>query len=135
MNTDIKSPDQWTAGIVQSLLDTIASTKLFHWATTNFAAHQSSGVLADALFAKMDLLVEAMLSKGQKSSLKDYNITIKATFDGFQDSLRKLQLMLRALDDKQSSPFARETQILNLRDDILSSIDTFLYLDKQFGGP
>lgn len=129
----MSSPDQWTAGIIVSLMEAIAATKMFHWATTNFAAHQSSGVLADSLYTKMDILVESMLSKGSKSGLKDYKISFSTNYDGFRDALRKVQMMLRALDDKQMSPFARETQILNLRDDILSSIDTFLYLDKQFG--
>ena len=133
MNSEIVSPDQWTAAIVKTLLQGIAATKMFHWATTNYAAHQSSGVLADELFAKMDELVQAMLSKGTKSGLKDYNVTISTNYDGFRDALRQVQMMLRALDDRDMSPFARETQILNLRDDILSSIDTFLYLDKQFG--
>lgn len=133
MNSEIVSPDQWTAGILQCLMEAIVATKLFHWSTTNFASHQSSGVLADDLYAKMDALVEAMLSKGRKSGLKDYSVTLKTNAESFHEALRKVHMMLRAMDDKDMSPFARETQILSLRDEVLNTIDTFLYLDKQFG--
>jgi hypothetical protein len=133
MNMEIVSPDQWTAGVVKTLMEAIVATKLFHWATTNFASHESTCVLANDLYAKMDALVEGMLSKGSKSALKDYTISIKTNYDGFREALRQVQVMLRGLDDPKMSPFARETQILNLRDEILSSIDRFLYLDKQFG--
>ena len=129
---EIVSPEQWTCAIVQCLMETITATKLFHWATTNFASHQSSGVLADSLFAKMDALVEAMLSKGQKSGLRTCKVAVQTSFDSFPKALHNLQVMLRGFDDPMC-PFARESQILNLRDDLLSSIDSFFYLEKQFG--
>ena len=130
---EIFKAETWTASIVASLMRGIFECKLFHWSTVNFAAHESSGALANDMFEKMDSLVESMLSKCEKSALQTFQLELKVSAAEFRNTLRQVQSMLRSLDSRQSSPFAHETQILNLRDDILSSIDKFLYLDKQFG--
>lgn len=131
--SNMVNPQTWTAAIVAALMEGIFACKLFHWSTVNFASHESSGALANDMFEKMDTLVESMLSKCEKSALRDTELQFDVTVKGFRGSLHKVQQMLRALDSKESSPFSKETQILNQRDEILSSIDKFLYLDKQFG--
>ena len=131
--SDMVRPETWAAAIVAALMEGIFACKLYHWSTVNFASHESSGVLASDMFDKMDTLIESMLSKCEKSALQSREFECKASNQGFRASLRRVQQMLRALDSQDTSPFARESQILNQRDEILSSIDKFLYLDKQFG--
>lgn len=112
---------------IYRLMSAIASTKMFHWNTTCYASHQSSGVLANDLFEKMDTLVEQMLACVEKDALSNVSFDIKVSVKNFATSLENLKLVLKSLD---SSPFADKTDILNTRDDVVSSIRQFEYLKR-----
>jgi hypothetical protein len=115
---------------IRTLMQAVASCKMFHWSTTIFAAHQASGDLANSLFAKMDALVEAMLSKTPKGSLQGQDLQMSITSStNFPSQLELMTQTLRGLD---GVPEFSSSEILNLRDDILSSVDQYKYLAKQF---
>lgn len=112
---------------IVTLMSAIMNTKIFHWNTTCYATHQSTGILADDLFEKMDTLVEQMLGKCEKNILENFNQQITISVSTFQIALVNLQKVLNSLTN---SEFAKYTDILNTRDDILSSISKFQYLTR-----
>ena len=117
--------------VIRTLMQALVSCKMFHWSTTNYAAHQASGALADSLFAKTDALVEAMLSKVPKGSLSGYELEMSSmSSSNFHAHLDVAMRTLQALDALPE--FGSDTAILNLRDDVLAAMDQYKYLAKQF---
>lgn len=117
--------------VIRTLMQATVSCKMFHWSTTNYAAHQASGALADSLFAKTDALVETMLSKSGKGSLAGLSLDMSSTSStNFASHLDLAVMTLKALDGIPE--FASDTAVLNLRDEVLGAIDQYKYLAKQF---
>lgn len=112
---------------ILTLFSAIMNTKLFHWNTLCYATHQSTGVLADDLFEKMDTLVEQMLGKCKKDVLDSFSQSITVSVPTFRNSLMNLKEALKLLD---TSEFAQYSDILNTRDDILASISRYEYLNR-----
>ena len=109
---------------IYRLMTAIMCVKMFHWNTTCYASHQSSGTLANDLFEKMDSLVEQMLACVDVNVLSNVAFDVKIAAKNMASSLENLKVVLKSLDN---SPFADKTDILNTRDDIVSSIRQFDY--------
>jgi len=119
--------------VIRTLMQALACCKMFHWSTTTYALHQATGTLADALYAKMDTLVESMLSKAPSGTLTQMRVELSAaSSENFYANLYLVERTLKALN--AIPEFANDTAILNLRDDILISINQFQYLAHQFSG-
>lgn len=112
---------------IYRLMSAIMSTKMYHWNTTCYATHQATGTLANDLFEKMDTLVEQMLSCVDKDVLTNVSFEIKVSVKNFASALENLKIILKSLDN---SPFADKTDILNTRDDVVSSIRQYEYLQR-----
>jgi hypothetical protein len=112
---------------IYRLMTAICCLKMFHWDTTCYASHQSSGDLASELFEKMDKLVEQMLSCVEKDALSNVSFDVKVSVKNFNLALENLKIVLKSLDN---SPFSDKTEILDTRDGIISKIRQFEYLKR-----
>jgi hypothetical protein len=107
----------------------LTTVKLYHWKTRSFAQHKATDELYGRLNEHIDKFVEVLLGKdqsrvsllGEKISLgdsvdkEDFNKRIFA----FRQYLIEMHLYLDPVQD---------TDLLNIRDEILGDINQFLYL-------
>jgi hypothetical protein len=99
--------------------------KLFHWKTHSFARHKATDELYDSLNEHMDKFIEVLLGKtgsriqmGSTKSVKLVDL----------DSPAKLKAKAESFKRYLSSMDIVETDLLNIRDEILADMNKFTYL-------
>lgn len=114
--------------IVIMFLQMLNTVKLYHWKTSSYAQHKATDELYSNLNSSVDSFVEIMLGKagnrvnltGTKSiPLLDYTDVagFKREVEMYKDYLIGLQV-----DGK------KDTDLLNVRDEILGHLNQFTYL-------
>ena len=116
--------------LVNHFLELLIIVKVFHWRTKSYAIHKATDELYVKLNEYIDKFVEVMLGKeGSRLNMKDKKIlmtdpTTKAQFKKIIYSYRIL------LEDKMNQYIIEKgnTDLYNIRDEILGNINQFLYL-------
>ena len=123
--------------IVMKFLVVLNMTKLYHWKTCNYAAHQASDKLYDVLNKNVDSFVEVMLGKlnGERVNLENLKSIPLIDFPSGNhfDNNMKLELnnfksYLVNLDNEPFIKSMSNSDLFTIRDEILASINQFLYL-------
>ena len=123
--------------IVMKFLIVLNMTKLYHWKTCNYAAHKASDELHDALIKNIDRFVEVMLGKlnGERVNLENVKSIPLIDFpngDHFNNDMKKeLNNFKSYLVNLDNEPFMKSmsnSDLFTIRDEILASINQFLYL-------
>ena len=113
-------------------LEILIMVKLYHWKTSSYATHKATDDLYTNLNANIDKFIEVLLGKagnrvnlmGKKSiTLMDLNSPerLRAEINSFKSYLISIT----------NSPAIRlmsNTDLLNIRDEILGNLNQFLYL-------
>jgi hypothetical protein len=113
--------------------------KLFHWKTHNYAAHKASDELFSAFNGHMDKFVEVLLGKmnGKRinltrvnsiplidfpidSSFNENMVNEITSFKSYLVDLEKIELL--------DTPDMTNVDLWTIRDEILASLNQFLYL-------
>ena len=118
--------------ITVKFLEMLLMIKLFHWKTTSFATHKATDELYTKLNANMDSFIEILLGKaGTRIDLTD-NKTITLIDLTSQEALKKeietFKGYLVGLNDNQVMKTMSNTDLYNIRDNILGDMNQFLYL-------
>ena len=118
--------------VTVEFLEMLLLIKLFHWKTHSYATHKATDELYGTLNENMDKFVEVLLGKtdsrldfsGQRSiTLTDINST-----EELKRRIMKFKVFLIELSDsKELSPMTN-TDLMNVRDEILGDMNQFLYL-------
>jgi DNA-binding ferritin-like protein len=106
--------------------------KLFHWKTHSYATHKATDDLYAKLNEHMDQFIEVLLGKtgirinllnNKKISLIDLTSPeqLKAKVDGYKK-------YLVSLTNNRAINAMNDTDLLNIRDEILGDMNQFLYL-------
>jgi DNA-binding ferritin-like protein len=103
--------------------------KLYHWKTHSFAKHKATDELYTQLNEHIDKFVEVLLGKDE-SRIKNWEsrmvIPQSNNVREFKDRIYQYREFLidlnRHVDEK------RDSDLLNIRDEILGDINQFLYL-------
>ena len=118
--------------ITLKFLHMLNTIKLYHWKTHSYAMHKATDDLYSKLNGNIDKFVETMLGKtggrinlmGVKQlPLDDYN-----SVPPFKTQIEDYKSFLVGLD---KDPFIKQmsnTDLLNIRDEILGDLNQFLYL-------
>ena len=106
-----------TVSIIFSTLNTL---KLYHWQTTKFADHKSSDDLISKLNDKFDHLLEVYQGIYGKLNLDSIFIVVR------QVDIRKF--IQDKIDFFNGLKTYRDSDLLNIRDDIVADLHQFLYL-------
>jgi DNA-binding ferritin-like protein len=118
--------------IVLTFLQTLNMIKLYHWKTYSYATHKATDELYFKLNDHMDSFVEIMLGKHgdrvnltrvKSISLKDYT-----SVSDFKREILKFREFLIKLNTNKSMENLANTDLYNVRDEILGDINQFLYL-------
>lgn len=120
--------------IVSTFLCMINTVKLYHWSTSHYATHKATDQLYSELSSKIDTFVETMFGKEttqfREEALKMRTIKINSlqTNKEFRNETEQYKSFLVNLDNNKLFNSQKNTDLLSLRDDILVSLNQFLYL-------
>ena len=106
--------------------------KLFHWKTYSYATHKATDKLYDSLNDNMDKFIEVLLGKtgtrinlSNKKSISLVDLTSQEQLKAKVESFKKY---LVSLTNNRSLNSMNDTDLLNIRDEILGDLNQFLYL-------
>ena len=118
--------------IVTMFLQMLNTVKLYHWKTSSYAQHKATDELYSNLNSTIDTFVEIMLGKtggrvnltGTKSiPLLDYT-----DVSGFKREVEMYKDYLIGLTTDSGFDGNKDTDLLNVRDEILGHLNQFTYL-------
>jgi len=113
-------------------LEMLLMIKLYHWKTTSYATHKATDELYSKLNENIDSFIEVLLGKsGQRTDLTDKK-NIRLVDLSSQESLKRevdgFKGYLVGLNDDKTMKLMSNTDLYNIRDEILGNMNQFLYL-------
>jgi hypothetical protein len=115
---------------VKRMLEVPPVIRLFHWKTDSYAAHKATDGLLETLNEIIDKYVETMLGKTNvKLSMSDYktlSLETPQTNDDLEKYVKDLIEFLHDFHKKIDQEY--DTDLLNIRDEIIGDLNRFLYL-------
>ena len=113
-------------------LEMIMMVKLFHWKTHSYATHKATDELYASLNEHIDSFIEVLLGKtGSRIDLMN-NRTIKLIDLNSQEQLKSKIMSLKSylvgLDNSKALSTMSNSDLFNIRDEILGDLNKFLYL-------
>jgi len=113
---------------IKNLLTLLNQLKIYHWQTTSYAQHQALGGAYEALDELIDRFIEVYMGRYDRiytTSGGSVNITLYDTealnYTAFLKNVRKYLEELEV-------PSPSDTDLLNLRDEMLAEVDKLSYL-------
>jgi DNA-binding ferritin-like protein len=116
--------------LVNLLLQLLIIIKVYHWKTESYAEHKATDELYESLNEHIDKFVEVLLGKeGSRLNMKGRSIEISDP--STKEELKKIVYDYRILLEKKINKYISvesNTDLLNIRDEILGELNQFLYL-------
>jgi len=110
-------------GIVATMTEMLHAVKLHHWRTHDYSVHKATDNLHEALSEQVDSFVEKLLgSKQTRSNLTDLRMR---SYNSLPELKRRVEHYKRYL---QGMPASLGTDLLNIRDELLGSLNQFSYM-------
>lgn len=127
------SSQQFQQEITKNFLELLMAVKLYHWKTHSYAVHKATDDLYGELNTNIDKFVEVLLGKTsirtnlvKQKTIQLVDLTSKAqliqlvkNFKHYLVGLSNNKFMLQTMSN---------TDLLNIRDEILANLNQFLYL-------
>lgn len=127
-------PDGVKWGLIESgmtkFLSILNQIKVFHWQTKSYAEHKALGKLYESLDESVDDFVEVFSGRYGKVPRADEFFKAQArNYSSKEDVMKYLDEIVEFLE-KEVTGFLEEqdTELLNIRDDMLASINRTKYL-------
>ena len=124
-----KKSNKTNSHIVKVFLEVLNMVKLYHWKTRSYAQHQATDELYANLNKHIDQFVEVLIGKDErriKMLEKRINLIDPSNTRNFKERIYEYREFL--LDINMYFNEKRDTDLLNIRDEILADINQFLYL-------
>jgi hypothetical protein len=129
-NKTVRSVDnKRKSHIARIFLEMLNTVKLYHWKTRSYAQHKATDELYEKLNSHVDTFIEVLLGKDEsrikmvekRCELLDYTES-----SDFKERIYEYREFLTDMGKYFDSK--RDTDLLNIRDEILGDINQFLYL-------
>jgi len=137
-NRDIKNSglkndlQKFEQEVVVKFLQMLNIVKLYHWKTHSYATHKATDELYTNLNANIDSFVEVLLGKhGDRVNLTHVkHIPIKdfTSQNDFRKELGSFKNYLVDLNDNNALKTMSNSDLYNIRDEILANLNQILYL-------
>lgn len=118
--------------VVVKFLEMLNLLKLYHWKTHSYATHKATDELSEKLNANVDSFVEVLLGKrGDRVNLMHVKHISLKDFDSINDFKKEMVRFkgyLVGLDNCSALKTMSNSDLFNIRDEMLSNINQFLYL-------
>jgi DNA-binding ferritin-like protein len=119
--------------ITTHFLELLLVVKLYHWKTHSYAVHKATDDLYGELNTNIDKFVEVLLGKTsirtnllQQKSIKLIDLTSKGQLINLVENFKDYLVGLS--NNKFIQQTMANTDLLNIRDEILANLNQFLYL-------
>jgi hypothetical protein len=137
-----KSKKNYTRKVVRSssfqkeitvkFLELLMMIKLFHWKTSSYATHKATDELYSKLNDDIDKFIEVLLGKtGIRTNLLNKHTISLVDLSTTEQMVKKINIYKSYLVGLTNNFFMRSmtnTDLLNIRDEILGDLNQFLYL-------
>jgi hypothetical protein len=111
--------------ITITFFEMLLMVKLYHWRTHSFATHKATDNLYKSLNEHMDKFIEVLLGKtGSRMNFSDKKSIQLIDIE----SPTKFKQRIEAFKKYLSNIPIKDTDLLNIRDEILSDLNQFTYL-------
>ena len=111
--------------ITITFFEMLLMIKLYHWRTHSFATHKATDHLYKSLNEHMDEFIEVLLGKtGSRMNFSDKKSIQLIDIE----SPTKFKERIEAFKKYLSNIPIKDTDLLNIRDEILSDLNQFTYL-------
>ena len=103
--------------------------KIYHWTTCSYSQHKATDDLYSNLNGHIDTFIEILLGKDEsRIHLLDKKIELLDVHSKADFKERVYQYREFLIDMNKTLDSERDTDLLNVRDEILGDINQFLYL-------
>ena len=120
------------AEIARTFLEMLLMVKLFHWKTHSYATHKATDDLYTKLNGHVDSFIEILLGKTESriNLMKQKNIRLidLPSQESLKREIEAFKGYLVSLDDNKALQTMSNTDLYNIRDEILGDLNQFLYL-------
>ena len=131
-NNQGKSLQKFEEEVVIKFLEILNLIKLYHWKTHSYATHKATDELNSKLHENVDSFIEILLGKrGDRINLRHVKHISLKDFDSvseFKREMEKFKGYLVNLDNESALKTMSNSDIYNIRDEMLANINQFLYL-------
>lgn len=118
--------------ITIKFLELVMMIKLFHWKTSSYATHKATDELYSKLNEHIDTFVEILLGKtGIRTNLLNKDKISLIDLSNKEQLISKINYYKSYMINLTNNPFIRSmsnTDLLNVRDEILGDLNQFMYL-------
>lgn len=115
--------------IIKIFIEMLNMVKLYHWKTRSFSQHKATDELYEKLNKDIDSFVEIMLGKDEsriKMLEKRIDLLDESNAREFKQRIYEYRDFLTDMNIYFDSKY--DSDLLNIRDEILGDINQFLYL-------
>jgi hypothetical protein len=113
-------------------LEMLMMVKLFHWKTHSYATHKATDELYEKLNENIDSFIEVLLGKtGSRIDLMDkksISLIDLNSQENLKSKIMYLKSFLVGLDNNKALNSMSNSDLFNIRDEILGNLNQFLYL-------
>jgi DNA-binding ferritin-like protein len=110
----------------------LITVKLFHWKTYSFATHKATDELYGKLNDHIDSFIEILLGKSGKridlTHQKNIRLVDVSNASVLKTTIERYKTYLVGLENKKALQTMSNTDLFNIRDEILGDLNQFLYL-------
>jgi DNA-binding ferritin-like protein len=118
--------------ITVKFLEMLMMVKLYHWKTHSYATHKATDELYDSMNSNIDKFVEVLLGKtGSRIDLtnrKTISLIDLGSSDKLKERIDSFKKYLVNLNQNKTIASMSNTDLLNIRDELLANLNQFLYL-------
>jgi hypothetical protein len=128
----VKRSSVFQKEITVEFLELLLMIKLFHWKTTSHSVHKATDELYTKLNEHIDTFIEILLGKtGIRTNLLNKHKISLIDLSTKEQLVKKINLYISYMVNLSNNSFIRSmsnTDLLNVRDEILGDLNQFLYL-------
>ena len=128
----IKSMASFEKDITVRFLEMLIMVKLYHWKTSSYATHKATDELYTTLNANIDKFIEVLLGKGGNRinlmSKKTISLIDLNSPERLRAEINSFKNYLVSITNSPAMRLMSNTDLLNIRDEILGNLNQFLYL-------
>jgi len=126
---NVKISNENKSHIVKVFIEILNMVKLYHWKTRSYSQHKATDDLYENLNKNIDTFVEIMLGKGEdriRMIEKRIDLLDESNTRDFKQRVYEYREFL--IDMNLYFDAHKDSDLLNVRDEILGDINQFLYL-------
>ena len=128
----VNSMASFEKDITVRFLEMLIMVKLYHWKTTSYATHKATDELYTTLNANIDKFIEVLLGKaGNRINLmgkKNISLIDLNSPERLRSNINAFKIYLVSITNSPAMKTMSNTDLLNIRDEILGNLNQFLYL-------